>query len=108
MNIIFAILQKKNAKDTGWAPYALIVALLYTAGCFAGEYHWLSRAGYILQGRYFLPVSCALSTIFIHRIKILHILYAIILLVLNITLIAATFERYYNNDITVIREALPF
>jgi hypothetical protein len=70
-----------------------------------GEFHYLAKAGYTLQGRYFLPVALGLSTFLVHRFLPAIYLFMGYILIFNAAMIIETLYRYFVLDISVF---LPF
>jgi len=106
INFSCVLIGWRNFKEQGWASYFLLFALIYCAGVAAGEYHYLSIAGYTLQGRYFLPAALGLSVAFsIHRFLPAMYLFIGYLFIFNIALIHESLYRYFGFDLIVF---LPF
>lgn len=104
-NVLCAAVGWRNFKDKGWAVYFLFFALIYCAGLIGGEYHYLAKSGYTLQGRYFLPVALGLSTFLVHRCLPAIYLFMGYLLIFNAAMIIETLYRYFALNIAVF---LPF
>jgi ABC-type multidrug transport system fused ATPase/permease subunit len=104
-NVLCAAVGWRNFKDKGWAAYFLFFALIYCAGLIGGEFHYLTKAGYTLQGRYFLPVALGLSTFLVHRCLPAIYLFMGYILIFNAAMIIETLYRYFALNISVF---LPF
>jgi hypothetical protein len=92
-----------------FAVFAATVFLAYGGATLAGEYGFLSQAGYQLQGRYFLPVIIGLLGIALSH-HVAPARYALLagVLVVNLLLMQRTVTRYYADGWTGFSEALPF
>lgn len=104
-NVLCTAIGWRNFKDKGCASYFLFFALIYCAGLVGGEFHYLAKAGYTLQGRYFLPVALGLSTFLIHRFLPAIYLFMGYILIFNAAMIVETLYRYFALDMSVF---LPF
>ena len=92
-----------------FAVFAAAVLLAFGTATLAGEYGFLSQAGFQLQGRYFLPAFIGLLAITLsHRVAPAR--YALLagVIVVNLLLMQRTVTRYYADGWTGFREALPF
>jgi hypothetical protein len=92
-----------------FAVFAAAVFLAFGAATLAGEYGFLTQAGYQLQGRYFLPAFVGLLAITLsHRVAPAR--YALLagVIVVNLLLMQRTVTRYYADGWTGFSAALPF
>ena len=89
----------------GW--FFGVTALLFAAATFAGEYRYLSVAGYTFQGRYLLPVSIGLSVVVWHDVSAARRALVGMVIVLNLLLAHETARRYYVERWHGVRQALP-
>jgi hypothetical protein len=104
-NLSCVLIGWRNFKEKAWASYFLVFALIYCAGVVAGEYHYLSIAGYTLQGRYLLPAALGLSVFAVHRFLPAIYVFMGYLVIFNIALVHESLYRYFGFDLTVF---LPF
>jgi hypothetical protein len=99
-----------------WRPRGSMTFMLFTATLFvafvaatlAGEFLYLPLSGYVLQGRHLLPASLGLALLVMHRVRAARVALLAMLVVLNLLLIQATIDRYYNGQWKVATYALPF
>jgi hypothetical protein len=99
-----------------WRPRGSMTFMLFTGTLFVafvaatlvGEFLYLPLAGYVLQGRHLLPASLGLAIIVMHRVRVARVAFLVMLVVLNLLLIHATIDRYYNGQWKVATSALPF
>ncbi len=94
------------SKNITW--YSFVFALVFSGGMFALEYYLLPRFGYVLQGRYFLPVSLGFAIVVSHNYRSLRYLLICCLLVFNCAFFVKTVDRYYGGDWSLAWRALPF
>jgi hypothetical protein len=92
-----------------FAAFAAAIFLAFGGATLAGEYGFLSQAGYQLQGRYFLPAIIGLAAIALsHRVALARYALLAAVIVVNLLLMQQTVTRYYADGWTGFREALPF
>ena len=84
----------------------LLVA--FVAATLAGEFLYLPLSGYVLQGRHLLPASLGLALLVMHHVRPARVALLTMLVVLNLLLIKATIDRYYDGHWKVATYALPF
>jgi hypothetical protein len=92
-----------------FAVFAAAVFLAFGGATLAGEYGFLSQAGFQFQGRYLLPAIIGLLAIVLsHRVAPAR--YALLagVIVVNLLLMQRTVTRYYADGWTGFSEALPF
>jgi Predicted membrane protein (DUF2142) len=118
--LLLFVLVLINAACVFWRPrrvpaggaFVLFVAtvfLVFAALTVAGEFLYLSQAGYTLQGRYLLPVALGLiAPILWHRVPPAR--YALVagVVVVNLLLAQQTVTRYYHDGWSGVRQAFPF
>ena len=92
-----------------FAVFAAAVFLAYGGATLAGEYGFLSQAGFQLQGRYFLPAVIGLLAIALSH-HVAPARYALLagLIVVNLLLMQRTVTRYYADGWSGFSAALPF
>jgi hypothetical protein len=83
-------------------------ALLYGVALLAGEYAYFARTGYILQGRYFLPVALGFFLVAAHPQRMLRRAFVLALVGFNLYAIQLGVERYYAGDWSLVWRAMPF
>jgi hypothetical protein len=96
-------------RPLAFAAFAGAVFVAFAMMTLAGEFAYLTQAGYTLQGRYFLPAVLGLiAPVLWHRVPPAR--YALLagLIVVNLLLAQRTVTRYYEDDWTGVRQALPF
>ncbi len=88
--------------------FMLAFALLYCGGVLAGEFHFISKVGYTIQGRYFIPVALGFSFMTLHPLRWLRSLSLLFLLLMNAVAIWETTVRYYGDNWELALTILPF
>ncbi len=88
--------------------YSLLFSMVFAAGMFAVEYLMLPRYGFVLQGRYFLPVSIGLAMLLVHRHAWARYAFLFYLAVFGVLFFRETVARYYDGDWGRAWRALPF
>lgn len=96
LNIFGCVIDWKKFLQLKWPFYLLSFSVVFCLGVIAGEYHYLSKAGYTIQGRYFLPVSIGLSVFLVHRALLFRYIFVAYLLFLNLALVHEHFIRYFG------------
>ena len=92
-----------------FAVFAATVFLAFGGATLAGEYGFLSQAGFQLQGRYFLPAIVGLLALVLsHRVAPAHYGLLVAVIVVNLLLMQRTVTRYYEDGWTGFSAALPF
>ena len=92
-----------------FAVFAAAVFLAFGGATLAGEYSFLSQAGFQLQGRYFLPAILGLLAIALsHRVAPARDALLAGVIVVKLLLMQRTVTRYYADGWTGFSEALPF
>jgi Flp pilus assembly pilin Flp len=85
------------------------VFVAFAMTTMAGEFGYLTQAGFTLQGRYFLPAVLGLiAPVLWHRVTPAR--YALLagLVAVNLLLAQRTVTRYYEEGWTGVCQALPF
>jgi Predicted membrane protein (DUF2142) len=92
-----------------FAVFGAAVFLAYVGATLAGEYGFLSQAGFQLQGRYFLPAIAGLLAIALSH-HVAPARYALLagVIVVNLLLMQRTVTRYYADGWSGVTAALPF
>ncbi len=108
INLVLVLVQGREWLRFGFTWYVFLVSLLFIAASFAVEYHLLPRYGWVLQGRYFLPVSLGLAMLMVHRFTWARNAFLAYLVLFNVLLFAASVDRYYSGDWKLAWHALPF
>jgi hypothetical protein len=88
--------------------YLAVTFLAFAATMYVVEYSYLREAGYIIQGRYFLPASIGLAPLLLHRSAPARVALVATVVLLNVLLAGATVRRYYGGDWQLAWQALPF
>jgi len=88
--------------------FTAILLIAFVAATLTGEFLYLPVSGYVLQGRHLLPASIGLALVVMHRVTAARIALLALLVLLNVLLIQATIDRYYNGQWKVAAHALPF
>jgi hypothetical protein len=107
-NILLCLHYSSEISKPRFAMYALLFAVIYSAGILAGEFLYLDDAGYTVQGRYFIPVSLGFSVCLLHPLVSFGYLLPLYLCFFNYVLMLATVDRYYAGDWSRVLLALPF
>lgn len=108
-NLIWALWHWRKWLQHSFAWYALAFAAIYSAGTFAVEYRLLPVTGWVLQGRYFLPISLGFAMLLLaHEGRLVKWSLVIYLAVFNVAFMGQTVTRYYDGDWTRLWRALPF
>lgn len=96
--------EEVRAAVTFFAPYAL----LFVISTLAGELASLHRTGYMLQGRYFLPLLVCLTPAMIRGPRLLGAALGLSVALLHVSLFWLTIQRYWRGDVLAVLESLPF
>ena len=94
---------------SGFVVLAGTVFVAFALTTMAGEFGYLTQAGYTLQGRYFLPAALGFfACVLWHRVPAAR--YALLagVIAVNLLLAQRTVTRYYEDGWTGVRQALPF
>ncbi len=108
---IVCAIWRPGESVSGAPAFALFAALMLVAFVgvtLVGEVVYLPLAGYALQGRHLLPASLGLAGLVMHRVKAARLGFIALLVVLNVVLVQATVDRYYNGQWRLAAYALPF
>jgi hypothetical protein len=92
-----------------FVAFAGVVFVAFAAVTLAGEFGYLTQAGYTLQGRYFLPAALGLAApVLSHRVPAAR--YALLAGVITVNLLLArqTVTRYYDDGWSGVRQGLPY
>jgi hypothetical protein len=92
----------------GFMLFTATLLIAFVAATLAGEFLYLPVSGYVLQGRHLLPASVGLALLVMHRVAPARIALLALLVLLNVLLLQATVDRYYNGQWKVATYALPF
>jgi hypothetical protein len=110
INVACVVWRPRRVPAGGaFVVFVATVFVVFTALTVAGEFVYLSQAGYTLQGRYLLPVALGLiAPILWHRVPPAR--YALVagVVVVNLLLAQQTVARYYHDGWTGVRQAFPF
>ena len=96
-------------RPLAFAAFAGAVFVAFAAVTLAGEFSYLTQAGYTLQGRYFLPAVVGLAApVLSHRVPVAR--YALLagVIAVNLLLVRQTVSRYYADGWSGVHQALPF
>ena len=88
--------------------YLLGFAALYAAALVAAEFVTVPRWGYLIQGRYFLPVALGLAVLVCHPATWLRRAFVACVVLFHLYALQLTVDRYYAGDWSLVRRALPF
>lgn len=91
-----------------FAGYTALFLVAFLAVTLAGEFVYLSTAGYVLQGRHLLPASIGLAWIVLHRVRAVRLALLAFLVAMNIALLHQTVLRYYTRGWSAVVASLPF
>jgi hypothetical protein len=115
--VLLYVLVAINLACVDWRPrrpslavsaFACTVLLGFVVMTLAGEYGYLTQAGYTLQGRYFLPAILGVASLVLsHRVPLAR--YALLagVVVVNLLLAQRTVTRYYDDGWSGVRQSLP-
>lgn len=84
------------------------VLCAYILTVVAGEWVYLSRTGYNIQGRHFLPAAIGLSPLVCHERRAASFALLAFLVLMQAAFIRETVMRYYGGDLATLVAALPF
>jgi len=98
----------RELEEKGRLGFLMGFSLLYGVGLLVGEYVHFARTGYILQGRYFLPVALGFLVVASHPIRTLRRAFVLLLVGFNLYAIQLSVERYYAGDWSLVWRAMPF
>lgn len=90
------------------ALFLPLVTAILAVILFAGEFVYLPRTGYNLQGRHFLVGAIGLAPLILHDRRWASRLLVAYLAAMQVRFFWETFLRYYGGDARVLRAALPF
>lgn len=108
-NLIWVLWCWRKWLQHPFSWYALTFAVIYSAGTFAVEYRFLPVASWVLQGRYFLPVSLGFAMLLVaHEGRLAKWSLILYLVVFNVAFMGQTVTRYYDGDWVRLWHALPF
>lgn len=115
--VLIWLLVMLNLACVIWRPrrpltFAIFAATIFVAfggATLAGEFSFLSQAGFQLQGRYFLPPIVGLLAMALsHRVAPARYALLATVIVMNLLLMQATVTRYYADGWAGFRQSLPF
>jgi hypothetical protein len=107
--INLACLIWRPRRSLAFAAFTGAVFVAFAATTLAGEYGYLTQAGYTLQGRYFLPALLGiLAPVLSHRVPLARWALLAGLIAVHLLLAQRTVTRYYEDGWTGVRQALPF
>ena len=107
-NLAWVLLHRRSWLEHPLAWYAASFAVVFSLGSFALEYRLLPITGWVLQGRYFLPVSLGFAMLAAHDGRLAKWALVIFLVVFNAAFMRQTVVRYYDGDWARLWSALPF
>ncbi len=108
LNAAAAIWRLRELEDKGRLGFLLGFALLYGAGLVVGEYLNFAKTGYLLQGRYFLPVALGFLVAAAHPVRILRRAFLVGLVVFNLYAVQLSVMRFYDGHWSLLWRELPF
>jgi hypothetical protein len=103
-----AIWRPRPSGSRAFMLFGVTLLAAFVAETLAGEFAYLPLAGYVLQGRHLLPASLGLAVLVMHRVTAARVALIALLVVLNVLLVQATVDRYYNGQWKLAVYALPF
>jgi hypothetical protein len=106
IGIVCALWRPRGSR--AFMLFAATLLAAFVAATLAGEFLYLPVSGYVLQGRHLLPASLGLALLVMHRVAPARIALLALLVLLNVLLLQATVDRYYNGQWKVATYALPF
>jgi hypothetical protein len=104
-NVAFAVGDLARRRLDLFMPMvlgALIVMIV------AGEWVYLARTGYNIQGRHFLPAAIGLSPLVRHNRRSAAFALLAFLVVMQVAFVRETVIRYYGGHLATLIAALPF
>lgn len=108
INAVLVLMSGRKWLEAGFTWYAMLVSALFSAGLLAVEYLLLPRYGFVLQGRYFLPVSLGLAMLLVHRWSWVRYTFLVYLIVFSSLLFHESVDRFYDGDWERVWRAHPF
>jgi hypothetical protein len=88
--------------------FLAVYVAAFLASTLAGGFINLSVAGYMLQGRYFLPVAIGLAPLVMQETRWKRFALPAFVLLINLLLMRETVWRYYGGDWSLLWLSLPF
>lgn len=107
-NLAWVLLHRQKWLEQPLAWYAASFAVVFSLGTLALEYRLLPITGWVLQGRYFLPVSLGFAMLAAHDGRLAKWALILFLVVFNAAFMHQTVVRYYDGDWARLWSALPF
>ncbi|HEY8549062.1 MAG TPA: DUF2142 domain-containing protein [Vicinamibacterales bacterium] len=92
-----AVAVRQRAVPREFARFVAIASAIHALLTVTAEALNVADAGLVLQGRYFLPASLALSPVVMHRTAWTRFVVPAYLLVMSVALLRLSVQRYYDN-----------
>jgi hypothetical protein len=108
INLLLGALHSLRAKDSKAWLYFGVFATTFIAGLLVGEFKYLDRAGYSIQGRYLFPVLPLLALAMVHNFNLVKRLSVAFILIYTAAYYNLSVHRYFASGWHGWLHNLPF